>query len=235
MIKLEIPVENDEDIVNMSLSREEVEQFLPQTSSDPIPDLILSATGQTRPRTYSGQSLSRETQSSLSNSPLQETPASHVESGNSDSVSCAADVSWTEVQPSLVNQSVKSAIAIKRDSLRRSRHLHRTISDDGKEPLKLRRGLERENELAETSLEDIHIASMNSDFTTNADKTYDDDYASIIVTTSDLASAAADDADSNDVEMQFLRTLQTGITRAMQSPMKIRKCEPNGDEEETWC
>ena len=233
MIKLEIPVENDEDIMNMSLSREDVEHFLPQSNGDPIPDLILSATAQTRPRTYSGQSLGRESGPSSHNSP----PDHTTSAGNNDTVELGAscEAHRTDIQASLSDQSVKSAIAKKRDSLRRSRQLHRTISDDGHEPLKRRRALERECELVESSLENIEFASISNDCVKKSDRNYEEEHMTVIITTTEQPTASGEDASDNDVEMQFLRTLQSGISRAMHSPLRTRKYDANCADEETWC
>lgn len=231
MIKLEIPVENDEDIMNMSLSRENVEHFLPQSSTDPIPDLILSATGQTRPRTYSGQSLGRETKAGISNQNKDtSTSLANIDAASNELNSCGSDV-----QTTMADQSVRSAIAKKRDSLRRSRQLHRTISDDSQAPMKRRIALERENELVESSLEDVQFLPASSEFSRNKDHICEEEFASIVVTTLDQPTLGAEANDVNDVEMQFLRTLQSGISRAIQSPMRARKFEPKNTDEETWC
>ena len=231
MIKLEIPMENDEDIMNMSLSRGDMEQFLPQSGSDPIPDLILSATGQARPRTHSGQSLSRET-ASASHHPVPENsnPLGGADGAEGNSVN--SEVHRTDAQVILVDQSIKSAIAKKRDSLRRSRQLHRTISDDG---YKRRGALERENELVESSLENLQAASTTSEFTKNIDVSNEDEHSGVIVSTCEQSAASEEDVEANNIELQFLRTLKSGISRAVHSPLHTRKCDANCTDEETWC
>jgi len=234
MIKLEIPMENDEDIVNMSLSREDVEHFLPQPGSDPIPDLILSATGKTRSRTYSAQSLSRETQSS-SYHPMTENPNSVLDNDTVEVGCNSTELNLTDMQASLTDDSIKSVIAKKRDSLKRSRQLHRTISDDGHERYRRRGVLERENELVESSLEDLHVASTAKDRTKVVDVNPEDEYASIASVTSERSVACEEDIESSSIEMQFLRTLKSGISRAVNSPFRTRKCDNNCTDDETWC
>ena len=231
MIKLEIPMENDEDIMNVSLSRGDVEHFLPQSSSDPIPDLILSATG--RPRTHSGQSLIRETTSSSHHSVPEN--SNSVLITDTGEVNCASsEVNRTDVQMNLADQSIKSAIAKKRDSLRRSRQLHRTISDDGHDRYKRLGTLERENELVESSLENLEVASTTNECTKNVDINHEDEYTDVIISLSEQPTAS-EDVEVNNVEMQFLRTLKSGINRAVHSPLRTRKCDANRTNEETWC
>ena len=227
-------MENDEDIVNMSLSREDVEHFLPQTGSDPIPDLILSATGKTRSRTYSVQSLSREIQSS-SYQPMTENPNLVLDTDTVEVGCNNTELNLTDMQANLTDDSIKSVIAKKRDSLKRSRQLHRTISDDGHERYRRRGVLERENELVESSLEDLQVASTAHDCTKAVDINPEDESASITSGTSEQSTACKEDIESSSIEMQFLRTLKSGISRAASSPFRTRKRDNNCTDDETWC
>ncbi|XP_065072313.1 voltage-dependent L-type calcium channel subunit alpha-1D-like [Rhopilema esculentum] len=241
MIKLEIPVEHDEDIMNMSISREDVEQFLPQAANDSIPDLILSATGIQRPRTYSGQSLGKESVSSMSNpsgecSSMAENSNNEFQRGTTEVTVHRNDFNVPKSEP-----CEKSEIAKKRDSLRRSKQLHAAISDDSPIHPKRRRAFEREAELAESSLEDLQLLSMEekqcADESVGKNR---DNLSSFIIANTDAAEPTFHNdntslSDNNTIELQFLRTLQSEINRAAQAPRRVLDFDPKANDDETWC
>ena len=246
MIKLEIPVENEEDIMNMSLTREDVEQFLPHPMSEPFPDLILSATGQSRSRTSSGP------------------PPPHISSPNQShlqiSSTCSLDISQNtehqnddimldrnEISPPRCNLQVSKSdpaekvdIEKRRDSLKRSRQLHSTVSENGHIPLRRKRHLERENEIAESSLEEMLCLSSSNETDVTTDSVSRDIAASAAsfpfsIPEPNVSSNPLEDSGENTVEMQFLRTLQNEINRAAQSPRRMRDIDKRCNEDETWC
>ena len=260
MIKLQIPVENEDDIINMPLNAEKVGQLLPRSGPDLIPDLILSATNG-----RGGQGCQRTPRRNAYSVPA--TLSDYLKTADTEivlepkdillhsdiSADCRFDGSdQSEERPTVVRKARNSVgsrfdgsdkydrsfSSARRESFK-SGKMSDAVSDNGHRPLRRRRHLERNLELAtDNAAEDEYVIaehdnkSDSSSFITNK-KDNTASYKPPKSGTSCLPSSET--TDESDVEQQFLLALNNEITRVAKQPIRSYVYEAKSNEDETWC
>ncbi len=245
MIRLEIPVENEKNVISMSFDKDNIDDIIPQpTSPDAIPDLILSARNINQPRVC--EQRSAQLQTSPQRSPCRvcrSVPATYsdylqlpdkessdivleldevtLHANHSSPMSEKSDGSERSEPCPLVCKS-------KRESFRNSRAAEVTSQDNESRTFRNRRQLKRE-----VSLDSLEVGFLNCENSTQKDETADSNRKNKDSNCSSEANST--EVSSQAAQRHFLRALNKEITRVANQPTRRHKYEAKGDEEETWC